>query len=64
VVYGNPAKPMTREAHIAKFMANAAAGVRAVPAEQARTLVQLIDGLEEIKDATRIVDLLMKVPRL
>ena len=27
-VYGNPAKPMTRDAHIAKFLANAASTAR------------------------------------
>ena len=59
VVYGNPAKPMTRDAHIAKFMANAARAARPVTDAQARTLVALIDGLEDIGDATRIVDALV-----
>lgn len=56
VVYGNPAKPMTRDAHVAKFMGNAAAAARPVPPEQAEALVALVDGLEEISDVTRIVD--------
>jgi aconitate decarboxylase len=59
VVYGNPAKPMTRDAHIAKFMANAARAARPVPDAQARTLVALVDDLEDTKDTTRIVDTLV-----
>ena len=56
VVYGNPAKPMQRDAHIAKFMANARAAARPLPAGQAEALVNLIDGLEAIDDVTRVVD--------
>jgi 2-methylcitrate dehydratase PrpD len=56
VIYGNPAKPMMRDAHVAKFMSNAAAAARPVRRDQAEVLVGLIDGLEEIDDVTRIVD--------
>jgi 2-methylcitrate dehydratase PrpD len=56
VVYGNPANPMMRDAHVAKFMGNAAAAARPVRRDQAEVLVGLIDGLEEIDDVTRIVD--------
>jgi 2-methylcitrate dehydratase PrpD len=59
VVYGNPAKPMTRDAHIAKFVANAAAAARPISTEQAQTLVALVDRLEDINDATHIVDTLV-----
>ena len=59
VIYGNPAKPMTRHQHVAKFVGNAAAAARPVLRERAETLVALFDGLEEIDDVTRIVDHLM-----
>jgi 2-methylcitrate dehydratase PrpD len=58
-VYGNPARPMTREAHIAKFLSNAAAAVRPLPPEQAQRLIDLVDGLEAVGDVTRIVDCLI-----
>jgi len=57
-VYGNPAKPMTREAHLAKFRGN----VRfcgTVPEGNADTLIDLVDRIEELDDARRLVDLLM-----
>jgi aconitate decarboxylase len=59
VVYGNPAKPMPREAHIAKFLANAASAAKPVSLEQAQRLVALVDDLEEVTDATRIIDTLV-----
>jgi aconitate decarboxylase len=55
-VYGNPAKPMTRDAHIAKFLANAASAARPLREDQARTLVDLVDNLENIDDVTKVVD--------
>ena len=55
-VYGNPAKPMTRDAHIAKFLANAASAARPLREDQARALVDLVDNLENIDDVTTIVD--------
>lgn len=59
VVYGNPAKPMTRSAHIAKFMANAASAAKQVSVEQTEMLVALVDDLEEVADATLIIDALI-----
>ncbi len=56
VVYGNPAKPMTREAHLAKFVSNAKAAARPVHRERAEALIELIDGLEDINDMTMVVD--------
>ena len=56
VIYGNPAKPMTREEHVSKFVGNAAAAAQPLRREQAEALVALVDRLEEIGDVTRIVD--------
>lgn len=56
VVYGNPAKPMTREAHLAKFRRNAAAARRPLPAAKAERVIELIDSLESVPDVTALVD--------
>jgi 2-methylcitrate dehydratase PrpD len=55
-IYGNPSKPMPRKAYVAKFMGNATAAARPLRPDQAEQLVQLVDGLEEIGDVTRLVD--------
>jgi 2-methylcitrate dehydratase PrpD len=55
-VYGNPAKPMTRDAHIAKFLGNAESAARPLQPQQAQALVGLIDNLEGVADVTEIVD--------
>jgi 2-methylcitrate dehydratase PrpD len=55
-IYGNPSKPMPRKAYVAKFMGNTTAAARPLRPDQAEQLVQLVDGLEEIGDVTRLVD--------
>ena len=50
------AKPMMRQAHVAKFVDNAAAAARPLRRDQAEKLVELVDSLEEVGDVTRIVD--------
>lgn len=57
VVYGNPAKPMTREAHLAKFRANCAAGARALEPAAVDRLITLADDLESLDDVRALVDL-------
>ena len=56
-VYGTPANPMTREAQLEKFHANCAGAARPLPRAQADELVAAVDGLENLDDATRLVDL-------
>ncbi len=58
-VYGNPAKPMTREAHLAKFRRNAELGRRPLPAAQVERLIALGDDLERVADVTELVDQLV-----
>ncbi|MEQ9639754.1 MAG: MmgE/PrpD family protein [Alphaproteobacteria bacterium] len=58
VIYGNPAKPMSREAHLAKFRRNLANAARPVPPENGERLIELVDDLESIEDATVLVELL------
>lgn len=56
-VYGNPAKPMTRDAHLAKFRRNweaAACGLRDVDAE---VMINRVDTLETVPDIRELIDL-------
>jgi 2-methylcitrate dehydratase PrpD len=58
-VYGSPARPMRREAHLAKFQRNWISG--AVPLREAagEALVARVDSLEAVADVTELVDLLV-----
>ena len=56
VVYGNPARPMSREAQLAKLDANWNAAARTLPEQQREALVAAVDGLESITDVTQLVD--------
>lgn len=58
-VYGNPRKPMSREEHLRKFRENVAFAVGPVPEGNAETLIALVDDIERLDDARRIVDLLV-----
>jgi 2-methylcitrate dehydratase PrpD len=56
-VYGNPAKPMTRDAHLAKFRRNwesAACGLKDVDAE---VMINRVDTLETVPDIRELIDL-------
>ncbi|WPZ32896.1 MmgE/PrpD family protein [Thalassobaculum sp. OXR-137] len=59
VVYGSPAKPMSREAHLAKFRANIAHGRGGLPAQNAERLIALVDDLETVADTRGLIDLLV-----
>lgn len=59
VIYGNPAKPMSHDAHLAKFRGNLAFAHGPVPAGNADTLIALVDDLESLDDARRLVDLMV-----
>ena len=58
-VYGSPAKPMGREAHLAKFRANWISGARALPEAAGERLIQLVDDLEDLPDVMALVDLMV-----
>lgn len=58
VVLGNPSKPLSREAHLAKFRANAAAALRPVPPAAVEQLIEVVDGLEATQDARALADLI------
>jgi aconitate decarboxylase len=58
-VYGNPAKPMSREAHLAKFHRNFQSALNPLPAENAGHLIEMLDKIEHVEDVRWIGDLLV-----
>jgi 2-methylcitrate dehydratase PrpD len=58
-VYGNPAKPMSREAHLAKFRRNFASALNPLPKENAGRLIEILDRVEHLEDVRRIGELLV-----
>ncbi|HEV2956492.1 MAG TPA: MmgE/PrpD family protein [Xanthobacteraceae bacterium] len=57
-VYGNPAKPLSRADHLAKFRSNCAAAARPLPPQNVERVIERVDRIEEIADVTELVDLL------
>jgi 2-methylcitrate dehydratase PrpD len=55
-VYGSPARPMGREAHLAKFRRNWLAGARPLPPAAGERLIALVDELETVGDVTELID--------
>lgn len=58
-VYGNPAKPLSRDDQLAKFRSNCAVAARPLPPDNVERLIARIERLEEVTDMTEIVDLLI-----
>lgn len=58
-VYGSPARPMSRDAQLAKFQRNCANGRHAIPEAKSLELVHRIDALEAEPDVSRLVDLMV-----
>jgi len=57
-VYGNPAKPLSRADHLAKFTTNCAAAACPPPRENVERLIARVDRLEDVADVAKLVDLL------
>jgi 2-methylcitrate dehydratase PrpD len=57
-VYGNPAKPMSREAHLAKFRRNFETALNPLPSENSDRLIEMLDRVEDLEDVRRIGDLI------
>ena len=55
-VYGSPARPMGREAHLAKFRRNWLAGAKPLPPAAGERLIGLVDELETQADVARLID--------
>jgi len=58
-VYGSPARPMSREAHLAKFRHNWGSGALPLADAAGEALVGRVDALESLTDVTELVDLLV-----
>jgi 2-methylcitrate dehydratase PrpD len=56
-VYGNPNKPLTRDAHLAKFRRNWKASAISLPIEDGEEIIKIIDNLEEVEDIRALIDL-------
>jgi 2-methylcitrate dehydratase PrpD len=56
-VYGNPNKPLTRDAHLAKFRRNWKASAISLPIEDGEAIIKIIDNLEEVEDIRALIDL-------
>jgi 2-methylcitrate dehydratase PrpD len=56
-VYGNPNKPLTRDAHLAKFRRNWKASAISLPIEGGEEIIKIIDNLEEVEDIRALIDL-------
>jgi aconitate decarboxylase len=58
-VYGSPARPMTRDAHLAKFRRNWMSGALPLAEAAGHALAAQVDALESLADVTELVDLLV-----
>jgi 2-methylcitrate dehydratase PrpD len=58
-VYGSPARPMTADAHLAKFKRNWSAGALPLAEAAGAALVTRVDALEALANVTELVDLLV-----
>ena len=56
VVLGNPAKPLSRAAHVAKFCSNAAAARAPLAATEAHAVIAMVDQLETMEDIRVLAD--------
>ena len=58
-VYGNPAKPLSQDDHLAKFRRNAGAAAKALPDGAAERLIERVEALERLSEVSDLVDLLL-----
>jgi 2-methylcitrate dehydratase PrpD len=58
VVMGNPAKPLSRDAHLEKFRRNCETAPRPLPRDNIQRLIERIDRLEDVADVADLADLL------
>jgi len=56
VVYGNPARPLDRAAHLGKFRRNWQAAAQPLSEQKGERLIALIDGLETLGDVRMLID--------
>ena len=56
-MYGSPANPLTRDAHLAKFRGNWLSGAHRLDEAAGEELIRLVDDLEAVPDARELVRL-------
>jgi aconitate decarboxylase len=56
VVYGNPAKPLSRDDHVAKFRRNCEAAACPLQSHKIEQLIERFDRLEDVADVVELVD--------
>ncbi|HXJ77255.1 MAG TPA: MmgE/PrpD family protein [Candidatus Methylomirabilis sp.] len=56
-MYGSPANPMSRDAHLAKFRRNWVSGARRLDESAGEELIRLVDALEAVPDVRQLVRL-------
>ena len=56
VMYGHPARPMTRAAQLDKFRRNCEAAARPIPADTAERVIAAVARLESLPDVSALVD--------
>jgi hypothetical protein len=59
LVYGNPAKPMSREAHLAKFRRNVGSALKPLPRKNADAVIEMVEQIEDVEDVRHISELLV-----
>ena len=59
LVYGNPAKPMSREAHLAKFRRNLGSALEPLPRNNADAVIEMVEQIEDVEDVRHISELLV-----
>jgi 2-methylcitrate dehydratase PrpD len=57
VVYGNPAKPLSRDDHLAKFRRNCEVAARPLQPDNTERLIERFDRFEDVADIAELVDL-------
>ena len=58
VIYGNPAKPMTHDAHLAKFRTNWGSGACSLPEENGERLIARVEEIDTVADMREITGLM------
>jgi aconitate decarboxylase len=57
-MFGSPARPLSHEAHLAKFRRNWVSGARPLDPAQGEHLIALVDGIEGVADVRELVALM------
>ena len=64
MMYGHPARPMSRVAQLEKFRCNCAAAARPIAPEPAERLIAAVARIESLSDVTALVDDLVPAPAI